>query len=517
MVDENQFFREVARRICGNLDIEKALFDCLSYLKAFIPVQTMLLNTYEPDIGAIRNIAMVSKSPGAKWFDTIPLARDARAKIIKKDPSFKIKIVDDLEDDPIAREVATYANIKNWCSLVMHLEVAGDHLGVLVLTCRGKGKYTPKHTRLLLEVHDPFAIAMSNALKHNELKQLKDMLADDNRYLNRELMQLSGDGIIGEKAGLKGVMEQVALVAPGESPVLLLGETGVGKEVIANAIHATSPRKDGPFIKVNCGAIPDALLDSELFGHEKGAFTGAFEKKRGLFERADNGTIFLDEIGELPLAAQVRLLRVIQHREIDRVGGIQPVRVNIRVVAATHRHLEEMISARRFREDLWFRLNVFPILIPPLRSRPSDIPDLVHHFIRRKARALNIPLPPPIAIGEMKRLLGYPWRGNVRELENLVERALIRNKGGMLFFEEKPATTTPYTSTAQPSDDMDLNRAMASHIRKALTLAGGKIHGPGGAAERLRINPSTLRNRMKRLAIPHGRNCGECTITGTAG
>ncbi|MCP4117059.1 MAG: sigma-54-dependent Fis family transcriptional regulator [Desulfobacteraceae bacterium] len=505
MVDENQFFKEVTRRICGNLDIEKAMSDCLAYLKEFIPMDTMLLNTYEPDIGAIRNIAQVSESPREKLYDTIPLPRDVRAKILNRTPAFKVKIVDDPEEDMMAREVARHANITDWCSLVMRLEVAEFHLGVLVITCKGKGKYTREHARLLLEVHDPFAIAMSNALKHTELMQLKDMLADDNRYLNRELMQLSGDRIIGEKAGLKWVMEQVAQVAPGESPVLLLGETGVGKEMIANAIHAASPRKDGPFIKVNCGAIPDSLLDSELFGHEKGAFTGAFERKRGLFERADNGTIFLDEIGELPPPAQVRLLRVIQHREIDRVGGVRSVRVNIRVVAATHRDLEGMIADQRFREDLWFRLNVFPILIPPLRSRPSDIPDLVHHFIRRKAGALKIPLPPSIAMGEMERLMGYPWRGNVRELENLVERALIRHKGGMLFFEDIPAVAAPYASAEQPSEDMDLNLAMAAHIRKALTMAGGKIHGPGGAAEILGINPSTLRNRMKRLEIPHGR------------
>ncbi len=504
MVDENQFFREVTRRICGNLDIEKALLDCLSYLKEFIPVETMLLNTYERDIGAIRNIAQVSESPMERWYDTIPLPPDVRAKILKKTPSFKVKIVDDPETDQIARVVAKHTNIDKWCSLVMHLEVAEFHLGVLVITCKGRGKYSQEHARLLLEVHDPFAIAMSNALKHKELKQLKDMLADDNRYLNRELMQLSGDRIIGREAGLKWVMEQVAQVAPGASPVLLLGETGVGKEVIANAIHDASPRKNGPFIKVNCGAIPDSLLDSELFGHEKGAFTGAFEKKRGLFERADNGTLFLDEIGELPLQAQVRLLRVIQHQEINRVGGVRSVRVNIRVIAATHRDLEGMIADNRFRTDLWFRLNVFPILIPPLRDRPSDIPDLVHHFIRRKARALRIPLTPSMAMGEMERLMNYPWRGNVRELENLVERALIRHKGGMLFFEDMPSGATPSPLTEQPREDLDLNLAMAAHMRKALTLAGGKIHGPGGAAELLRINPSTLRNRMKRLGIPHG-------------
>lgn len=506
MVDDTPFFREVTRRICGNLDIESAMADCLPYLKKFFPVEIMLLNTYDPDLGAIRNVAQVTGDPGAaKAYDIIPLPPEVREWKATASLDVTVKIVDDHQTDMIAREVAKHIDINDWSSLVMRLVVSDHHLGVLVLSSRGKGIYTQTHARRLLEVHDPFAIAMSNALKHRELMQLKDMLADDNRYLNRELMQLSGDHIIGQDGGLKWVMEQVAQVAPGESPVLLLGETGVGKEMIANAIHGASPRKEGPFIKVNCGAIPESLMDSELFGHEKGAFTGAFERKRGLFERADGGTIFLDEIGELPMAAQVRLLRVIQHREIDRVGGRQPVRVAIRVVAATHQDLEGMIAAQQFREDLWFRLNVFPILIPPLRSRPSDIPDLIHHFIHRKAKALKLFRIPSIAMGEIDRLMTYPWRGNVRELENLVERALIRHKGGMLFFEEMPATPVVYPATKSASEDMDLNRAMAAHIRKALTMTGGKIHGPGGSAELLNINPSTLRNRMKRLGIPHGR------------
>ena len=215
------------------------------------------------------------------------------------------------------------------------------------------------------------------------------MLADDNRYLYDELRSVSGDEIIGSDFGLKTVMEMVRQVAPLDSPVLLLGETGTGKEVIANAIHYSSPRKDGPFIKVNCGAIPETLLDSELFGHEKGAFTGAISQKRGRFERADKGTIFLDEIGELPLQAQVRLLSVLQTREIERVGGTSPIPVDIRIISATHRDLEEMIASRRFREDLWFRLNVFPITIPPLRQRREDIPALLHHLMERKSRELS--------------------------------------------------------------------------------------------------------------------------------
>ena len=247
---------------------------------------------------------------------------------------------------------------------------------------------------------------MSKALEHQEIIRLKDMLADDNRYLFDELRSASGDEIIGSDFGLKAVMRMVQQVAPLDSPVLLLGETGTGKEVIANAIHYSSPRKDGPFIKVNCGAIPETLLDSELFGHEKGAFTGAISQKRGRFERANKGTIFLDEIGELPAQAQVRLLRVLQTKEIERVGGTTSIPVDIRIISATNRNLQEMIASGRFREDLWFRLNVFPIMIPPLRQRREDIPALVHHFIERKSKELKLTERPVLAPGAIGQAYG---------------------------------------------------------------------------------------------------------------
>jgi transcriptional regulator with GAF, ATPase, and Fis domain len=289
---------------------------------------------------------------------------------------------------------------------------------------------------------------------------------------------------------------------------LLLGETGVGKDVIANAIHYSSPRKDGPFIKVNCGAIPETLLDSELFGHEKGAFTGALSQRRGRFERANGGTLFLDEIGELPPQAQVRMLRVLQYKEIERVGGTNPISVDIRLIAATNRDLEEMVKAKQFREDLWFRLNVFPIRIPPLRERKEDIVALVHHFIRRKSRELKLPAPPPLAPGIIDRLMAYHWPGNVRELENVIERALILSKGTPLIFDDligekrdQSSVIPVWTQDAPPK----LDEVMSQHIRRVLEMTKGKVHGKGGAAEVLGINPSTLRNRMNQLGIPYGR------------
>jgi len=358
---------------------------------------------------------------------------------------------------------------------------------------------------------EPFAIALSNTLKHQEVLRLKDLLADDNRYLHRELLHLSGDEIVGSDFGLKRVMEMARQVASQTSPVLLLGETGVGKDVIANAIHYSSLRKDGPFVKVNCGAMPETLLDSELFGHEKGAFTGALAQKRGRFERADRGTLFLDEIGELPPQAQVRMLRVLQYKEIERVGGTKPISVDIRLIAATNRNLEEMVKAKQFREDLWFRLNVFPIHIPPLRERKEDIPALVRHFVNRKSRELKLPEPPPLAHGVIDRLATYPWPGNVREMENVIERMLIVSRGGPLTFDDltggKPSETSLSPTRAQDAP-LKLDQVMSRHIRQALEMTNGKIHGKGGAAEVLGINPSTLRNRMNQLRIPYGRKAG---------
>jgi transcriptional regulator with GAF, ATPase, and Fis domain len=334
------------------------------------------------------------------------------------------------------------------------------------------------------------------------------MLRDDNRYLSRELQRISGNRIIGADFGLRQVMEMARLVAPRDSPVLLSGETGVGKDVLANAIHELSTRRDGPFIKVNCGAIPDTLIDSELFGHEKGAFSGAIVQKRGRFERADGGTIFLDEIGDLPLPAQVRLLRVLQSREIERVGGTQVITVDIRVIAATNRDLQEMVKKGTFREDLWFRLNVFPIIIPPLRERKKDIPSLVRHFIEKKSRELRLMSQPTLAVDAFERLAHYDWPGNVRELENVVERALILWREGPLVldpFVETPQPTEPLQTSVEVPSFLRLNDVLAWHFRRVLEMTKGRVHGPDGAAAILGINPGTLRHRMNKLGIPYGR------------
>jgi transcriptional regulator with GAF, ATPase, and Fis domain len=375
----------------------------------------------------------------------------------------------------------------------------------VVLTADGPERFSDEHARLLELLEDPFSISLANTLVHREVLRLKNLLVDDNRYLTRELQRVTGDEIVGSDFGLRDVMRMVRQVAPTESPVLLTGETGVGKDVIANAIHLGSPRRDGPFIPVNCGAIPDSLIDSELFGHEKGAFTGALAQKRGRFERANNGTILLDEIGEMPLEAQVRLLRVLQNREIERVGGTDRIPVDIRIIAATNQDLQSLVKAGKFREDLFFRLNVFPIAVPPLRQRRNDIPALTHFFIDRKAKELKIAETPRLAEGAIDGLVAYDWPGNVRELENVIERSMIIHRDEPLRFDDLGAIPShgAVTPDSQPGGQtLELNAAVTRHIERALVQADGKIHGPGGAAELLGVNPNSLRSKMRKLGIP---------------
>ncbi|TFG95189.1 MAG: sigma-54-dependent Fis family transcriptional regulator, partial [Calditrichales bacterium] len=440
-MDTNAFFREATIRICGNLEIEVALWECLKYLKSIIPVDSINLSVWEPDISSLRVIARATDSRGEKTDTLVPMSGTAKTYMEKMHERFKITswpdtdIINDSTAEAGMREITKRFDLIESSLMHLILETVGRPLCSILLIKQGKNIYMESHAQILNVLKEPLSIAMSNALKHREMLKLKELLADDNQYLHGELWRISGDEIIGMDFGLKDVMHKVSHVAGLDSPVLLLGETGSGKDVIANAIHYLSPRREGPFIKVNCGAIPESLIDSELFGHEKGAFTGAVTQKRGYFERADRGTIFLDEIGELPPQAQVRLLWVLQDKQIERVGGTKTLDLDIRILAATNRDLKDMVTQNQFREDLWFRLNVFPVHVPPLRQRKIDIPALLQHLILKKAKELKLPAVPKIAQGAIDPLMEYAWPGNVRELANIVERALILNPGGPLVFE----------------------------------------------------------------------------------
>jgi transcriptional regulator with GAF, ATPase, and Fis domain len=507
MINENEFFRDASLLIFGNLRIERGLHEILLYLRGKIPADHIFLNFYETGLGAYRTIATASVDGGQEVDVLTPMPPEIQGRIRKR--AFEYSegrvVIDSEGTNPAAAEMVRFHGIEGSSILRMTLMTDDGRLSSIVLTADGENRYTEEHTHWFGMLFQPFSIALSTTLHHREVLSLRDQLSDDNRFLHRELLRHSGDEIVGADFGLRDVMLQVRQVSPTESPILLTGETGVGKDLIASAIHLGSPRREGPFIPVNCGAIPPSLLDSELFGHERGAFTGALSRKRGRFERANGGTILLDEIGEMPLDAQVRLLRVLQHREVERVGGTDRIPVDIRVIAATNKDLAEMVRTGRFREDLWFRLNVFPIVVPPLRDRRSDLPALVQHFLDRKAKELKIGNVPRLAPGAMEQLAAYAWRGNVRELENLVERAMIVHRGEPLSFEGlgvSPPNSGKEEVGAPDQRPTELDAMMAAHIRRVLDMAGGKIHGSGGAGELLGVNPNTLRYRMKKLGIP---------------
>ncbi len=510
-VDEKEFFTQATLKICGSLEIEKALHQYFLHVRKFMPAIQMGFHVYHRDAGIVETIALANAKSGKISSMKIQLSAKGR-KQVEDQRSVRVRVIDKLGKDPVTGPVAARLGASDLSAIVMDLVLERTMLGVLSVFNNGKEKFTRAHINLLSPLSKPCAIALTNSLRYRELKSLKDLLTDDNRYLQDELLRISGEDIIGTDLGLKNVMEMVHQVAPLESPVLLLGETGTGKEVIANAIHNSSLRKDGPFIRVNCGAIPATLLDSELFGYEKGAFTGAVAQKRGRIERAHGGTLFLDEIGELTQEAQIRLLRVLQEKEIDRLGSTQTIRVNIRIIAATHKNLEKMMELKEFRADLFFRLRVFPIEIPPLKKRKQDIPALVHHFIEKKSKEMkriNIPAP---GTGTMERLMAYHWPGNIRELENAVERSLILDRQDILYFndigisQKEQTKLKPHSDNKLPIDSLELDKVMASHIKYVLDSCNGRVEGEKGAAKLLNINPSTLRKRMKKLKIPFGKD-----------
>jgi transcriptional regulator with GAF, ATPase, and Fis domain len=381
--------------------------------------------------------------------------------------------------------------------------------GVLILVARPPHAFRADHEDLVRCLLEPFTVALENDRRVRELLTLRETLEADKRSLLSRLDRHDiSDSIVGAETGLRPVMEQIERVARSDAPVLILGETGSGKEVVARAIHSRSRRVAKPFLRVNCGAIPPELIDSELFGHEKGSFTGAVGERKGWFERADGGTLFLDECGELPLAAQVRLLRILQDGSFERVGGERQLTVDVRIVAATHRDLQALVAAGRFREDLWYRIAIFPIKLPPLRERKEDIPALATHFALRAAKRLGaLPLAP--APNDIDLLLGYPWPGNVRELAAVIERAAILGDGKRLEVGQAlgAAPRTPDSpvpapaSRARAEELLTLDAAMARHIELALTHSHGRIEGPFGAAALLQINPHTLRARMRKLKL----------------
>ncbi len=390
--------------------------------------------------------------------------------------------------------------VQSYCWLP--LTTARRRLGTLVFVSKRPAAYDEADVSFLQLVASQVAVAVENALAFQEIETLKDKLTKEKAYLEEEVRTEHHFGdIVGETAALRAVLKQVETVAPTESTVLIRGETGTGKDLIARALHALSPRKDRTLVKLNCAAIPTGLLESELFGHEKGAFTGAISQKIGRFEVAHQGTLFLDEVGDIPLELQPKLLRVLQEHEFERLGSTKTIRVNVRLVAATNRDLAAMMAAGRFRSDLYYRLNVFPITLPPLRERPDDIPRLVRHFTQGFARRMGRRIE-TIPSSVMDALVRYPWPGNVRELQNVIERAVILSKGPTLqvpVAELQSAAQPAADSTA--TDSLTLTDAERVHIVRVLRETNWVLGGPEGAAARLGMKRSTLHWKMKKLGI----------------
>ncbi len=388
------------------------------------------------------------------------------------------------------------------------LNQRGDLPGLLLLSAKPGRRFDTQHLALVKALLAPFSVALENDQRLREMVALREAAeAERQALLNRLGRKDLGDSIVGADAGLRLVMERVDLVTKSDVPVLILGETGTGKELVARAIHRGSPRAAGPIIRVNCGAIPPELIDSQLFGHDHGAFTGAVETHKGWFERADGGTLFLDELGELPLPAQVRLLRILQDGWLERIGGHQPIHVDVRIVASTHRDLAAMVAEGLFREDLWYRIAVFPILLPPLRERIEDIPALACHFAERAAVRFGLPQLLPTE-RDLALLAGYPWPGNVRELAAVMDRAALVGNGRCLEVAKALGIITPLDPRNKPGTSEEVLQSIPTleeltrrHIEATLIHTRGRVEGKNGAARLLGINPHTLRGRMRKLGL----------------
>ncbi|HXF94388.1 MAG TPA: sigma 54-interacting transcriptional regulator [Nitrospiraceae bacterium] len=396
---------------------------------------------------------------------------------------------------------AAAEGLKTACCLPL---LSGERkLGTLNVARLRDEPFTPEDVELLGQAASQIAIAVDNALTHEEVQKLKDKLAKEKLYLEDEIRtEHNFEEIVGDSAVLKKVLKQVEIVAPTDSTVLIFGETGTGKELLARAIHSLSGRRNRTFVKMNCAAIPSGLLESELFGHEKGAFTGAITQKIGRFELADGGTLFLDEVGDIPLELQSKLLRVLQEQEFERLGSNKTIKVNVRLVAATNRNLGQMVTEKQFRSDLYYRLNVFPLTVPALRERREDIPLLVRYFTQKFARRMNKRIE-TVPTETMEALTRYHWPGNVRELENLIERAVILSEGPELYVPVAELKRPPAETDRQEETQslVTLEAAEREHILRALREANWVIGGPSGAAAKLGMKRTTLQSKMQKLGI----------------
>lgn len=471
-------FQNIIATLFSNTELSEKMQTVFKLLAQYFPLQAITFDQFDAEHRCL-NIMSVTTADNFYPADiSVPLNTTSAIFITRIIASRKVALMGDTSTALVARAhaqaLANFFPFEARAYMTAPLIVDSEVLGVIVLIGTSPHCFNRKHEQLLGMLMGPFALSLSNTIQTQDIAAEKEKIAKEKRILERHANFLSSNALVGAGGGLKKVVEAIQQLEDMESPVLILGETGTGKELVAAAIQKSSRRKSSPFVKVNCGAIPESLLDSELFGHEKGAFTGASSVRVGRFEQAHGGTLFLDEVGELSLHAQVHLLRVLQDGIVQRIGGTRSIRVNVRIIAATNRDLAEMRRQGLFREDLFHRLHVFPIVVPPLRERLEDIPLLVKHFIDKTSLRLNIPAP-KLFTETLSSLTHYAWPGNVRELENLVERAFILNPAGPLDLEQfLPPSLRPVAPSALFSADEPLLRKLIDE-RVAIALAALQV------------------------------------------
>lgn len=522
--DDNTFFFEAIQRLCASLKPEIAIGEFYAYISRHVPLRAFSLISASPK-NIHPEVAMLVAHVDAEGVQCpmqrirllphyVELAQQLR---LNEPDGFDERLITDSQDDCM-RYLRVFPQEHD--VPLFFVRLVKDDVVFGSAQFSGSEAFTEEHLRRMRGLEGPLCIAMGNILQHWVLTEIHANIMNDNQRLRRLLQGLDSVDVIGSGAGLKKVMLKVRQVAPVDVPVLILGETGTGKEVIAKALHELSLRRDKPFVVVNCGALPPSLIESELFGYARGAFTGATENRKGYFERANGGTLFLDEIGELPLEAQSRLLRVLETREVDKVGGSAPVKLDIRLLAATNRNLRAMVDEGTFRNDLYFRLCVVSIELPPLRQRTEDIPELVHYLLHRSAARFGVAVP-VLAEGELERLQAYTWPGNIRELQNVLEEALVCIDGKPLHLGEavsdlpraQAAITTQNGAGNPPSDEFSVlsadgtgavpthDEVLRAYFSRLLQATGGRISGPRGAALKAALNPGTFRFKCVKLGV----------------
>src|SRR5437879_322639 len=496
--DRLRLLLEVNNAVVSRLDVRDVFTPTAASLRRVIPHVLASLYLYDPDNEVVSRHAL--DSPGGKGLlqegfvgpiDSTPAGPAIRTG---KPALFDEDDLKRLQSD--VGRLLLEEGVKSGCCVP--LKSHNRLLGTLNIASLHSGAFSQDDVDLLSQVANQIAIAVENALAYRQIEELKDKLNKEKLYLEDEIRtEYNFEEIIGESAALKRILKQVETVAPTDSTVLIQGETGTGKELIARAIHNLSKRRERTFVKMNCAAIPTGLLESELFGHERGAFTGAIAQKVGRFELAHGGTLFLDEVGDVPLELQSKLLRVLQEQEFERLGSNRTIRVDVRLVAATNQDLAQMVTDKLFRSDLYYRLNVFPITAPPLRERPEDIPLLVRYFAQKYARLMNKQIE-TIPAGAMTALAKYHWPGNIRELENLIERSVILSQGPDLH---APLGELKVPATPAHNGAATLEAAEREHIQRVLRETNWVIGGPSGAATRLGMKRTTLQSKIRKLGI----------------